>query len=243
VILVPVLDLKGGEVVHARSGRRDEYRPVRSRLCPGADAAGIAQALLRLHPFRAIYVADLDRIEGREDNDAAVAAVRAAVRSVEIWVDGGVRSASDLAALRCKGLGVPVIGSESLAVSADPRAVLDAAGPDAILSLDFLEDRFLGPSWLLAESSLWPRRLIVMELARVGARQGPDLVRLAAIVGRAGKRLVFAAGGVRDLADLGSLSKAGAAGALLATALHTGVLSAAELAEFDEGDADLARLS
>lgn len=242
MILVPVLDLKGGDVVHARSGRRDDYRPIRSRLCPGADPAWIASAILRLHPFRTVYVADLDRIEGRGDNDAAIAAVRAAAPFAEIWVDAGLRTPGDLAAFQARTIGVPVIGSESLAACDDPRAVLDAAGRDAILSLDFRDDRFLGPSWLLAHASSWPRRLIVMELARVGARDGPDSRRLATIVGQAGGRLVFAAGGVRDRADLTRLREAGAAGALVATALHTGALSAADLAHFD-GDAGLARLS
>ena len=34
--LIPVIDLKAGEVVHARRGDRDNYRPIVSPLCRGS---------------------------------------------------------------------------------------------------------------------------------------------------------------------------------------------------------------
>ena len=42
---------------------------------------------------------------------------------------------------------------------------------------------------------------------------------------------LLAGGGVRDVEDLRALQAAGAAGALVATALHRGVIGARELAE------------
>ncbi|HKI13991.1 MAG TPA: HisA/HisF-related TIM barrel protein, partial [Roseiarcus sp.] len=88
------------------------------------------------------------------------------------------------------------------------------------LSLDFRGDAFQGPEEILTEPKLWPRQIIVMSLARVGAGVGPDLARLAAIRAIAGGREIYAAGGVRDAADLRALNAAGVAGALIATALH-----------------------
>ena len=98
-----------------------------------------------------------------------------------------------------------------------------------MLSLDFRGDAFQGPSEILAEPGLWPRRVIAMTLARVGSGAGPDLTRLAAIRSVAGGRELYAAGGVRDAADLFALKRAGAAGALIATALHDGRLGRADL--------------
>ena len=89
-----------------------------------------------------------------------------------------------------------------------------------MLSLDFRGDAFQGPAEILAESALWPQRVIVMTLARVGSGAGPDLARFAAIRSIAGGRETYAAGGVRDAADLSALRAAGASGALIATALH-----------------------
>jgi phosphoribosylformimino-5-aminoimidazole carboxamide ribotide isomerase len=96
--------------------------------------------------------------------------------------------------------------------------------------LDFRGDVFQGPPELLARPDLWPPRIIVMTLARVGGGAGPDLERLAAIRRAAGPRDVLAAGGVRDRADLDALQAAGAAGALVASALHDGRITGADLA-------------
>ncbi len=71
-----------------------------------------------------------------------------------------------------------------------------------------------------------------MTLARVGAGQGPDYERLAGIIARAGGRRVHAAGGVRDAGDLHRLAEMGVAGVLLASALHDGRLSRADIAAF-----------
>ena len=98
-----------------------------------------------------------------------------------------------------------------------------------MLSLDFRGDDFLGPAELLTEASLWPRRLIVMTLARVGSGAGPDLERLASVAARAGDRAIFAAGGVRGADDVAALAKAGIAGALVSTALHDGRLAPVDL--------------
>ena len=67
-----------------------------------------------------------------------------------------------------------------------------------MLSLDFRGDAFQGPQEILTDPALWPRRVIVMTLARVGSGAGPDLARLAAIGSIAGGREIYAAGGVRD---------------------------------------------
>ena len=68
-----------------------------------------------------------------------------------------------------------------------------------------------------------------MTLARVGGAAGPDTDRVAGIVARAQGRAVVGAGGVRNKADLSALENAGAAAVLVATALHTGALTAVDL--------------
>src|SRR6202042_519163 len=89
-----------------------------------------------------------------------------------------------------------------------------------VLSLDFRGDVFQGPQDILAEPALWPQRVIVMTLARVGSGAGPDLGRLGSIRSIAHGREIYAAGGVRNANDLRTLKGAGVAGALIATALH-----------------------
>ena len=89
-----------------------------------------------------------------------------------------------------------------------------------VRSLDFRGDMFQGPREILTEPALWPRRIIVMTLGRVGSGAGPDVARLAEIRAIASGCEIYAAGGVRDAADLSALKAARASGALIATALH-----------------------
>jgi phosphoribosylformimino-5-aminoimidazole carboxamide ribotide isomerase len=225
--VIPVIDVRHGVAVHARQGQRDRYKPVETPLARGSDPVAVARGFLALFPFRSIYAADLDGIEGRGRHEGVAARLTALLPGVEFWIDGGI--SGDAAAARAGAL-LPVIGSESLAdddlerLRKEPRSCF-------ALSLDFRGDNFVGPQALLDDAALWPERVIVMTLARVGAGEGPDLQRVAAIVARAGARRVYAAGGVRHLADLKALRGAGAAGALVATALHAGTITAGDLIE------------
>jgi phosphoribosylformimino-5-aminoimidazole carboxamide ribotide isomerase len=54
--------------------------------------------------------------------------------------------------------------------------------------------------------------------------------RLIGIKSRVANRRVYAAGGVRDANDLASLAQAGITGALVATSLHNGKLTGAQIA-------------
>jgi phosphoribosylformimino-5-aminoimidazole carboxamide ribotide isomerase len=81
-------------------------------------------------------------------------------------------------------------------------------------------------------TDVWPADVIVMTLTRVGADAGPDIALARDIAARAGLgRRVFAAGGVRNVDDLKRLADAGIAGALVATALHTGQIKTGDLEE------------
>jgi phosphoribosylformimino-5-aminoimidazole carboxamide ribotide isomerase len=213
---IPVIDLMGGEVVRARMGERSAYRPLESPLSPSSDPIAVVSGLIAVYPFPILYVADLDAIEGKGDNLSALRRLRSNFPALEMWIDNGAADEAALEALA--GLGAPVIGSESqrdgalVARHRDSRRV--------VLSLDFRGEAFQGPPGILAEPALWPRRVIVMTLARVGAGAGPDLERLGAIRSIAQNCEIYAAGGVRDATDLKALKAAGASGALIATALH-----------------------
>jgi phosphoribosylformimino-5-aminoimidazole carboxamide ribotide isomerase len=208
----------GGQVVRARMGDRASYRPLASPLSPTSDAVAVVRGLLAVYPFPTLYVADLDAIQSNGDNFRALRRIRAEFPSLQMWVDNGAADPAALDALIGADLGAPVIGSES---QRDSALIAQHRGSRRIvLSLDFRGDAFQGPGEILAQPALWPRRIIVMTLVRVGSGAGPDLTRFAAIRSIAGRREIYAAGGVRDASDLSALKAAGASGALIATALH-----------------------
>ena len=251
--IVPVIDLKHGLVVRARMGDRASYAPIETPLSPSPEPLAIAAGLLALHPFRKLYIADLDGIEGRPRNDAAIDAIAARFPDLELWLDNGM---ADLASARAYVTAHRVrlvIGSESQQDASLPRALgspkstattaagaIIAAGPvpsgtrGAILSIDFRGESFIGPPALRDDPATWPDDVIAMTLARVGSGAGPDFETLSGLRDRARAVgcpvRIWAAGGVRDLADMARLAAEGISGALVATALHDGRLDKAALA-------------
>ena len=224
--VVPVIDLKGGEVVHARGGQREAYRPIETPLSRSSRPADVVAGLLRLFPFRRVYVADLDAIERVGDHSAILTELAAEWPALEFWVDNGAADASAAADWLGRHAGCLVIGSKS---QGSAELLRSLPGARVVLSLDFRGDVFQGPTEILNETELWPSRVIAMTLARVGSAAGPDVSRIGTIARRAAGRQVYAAGGVRNGQDLRLAEAAGAAGALVATALHSLALTAEDL--------------
>lgn len=229
--VIPVLDVARGQVVRARAGKRESYAPLVTPFARTSQPADVALGLARLHSFRKYYIADLDGIEGRGRNVHLVPTLSQVMRRVELWVDAGTGSRGAARAVLAAPVTTLVIGSESLETVGELVEMQREAQHRTVLSLDFRGDDFMGPHHLLDDASCWPERVIVMTLERIGGNSGPDIARLKSIIEMAGKRRVFAAGGVRDRGDLEALRDAGAAGVLLASALHDKKITADDLNE------------
>lgn len=228
--IIPVVDLLGGQAVHARAGQRDRYAPLSSHLCPSSEPLEVVRGYLAVTRFQTLYIADLDAIGKRGDNGAIVRQIRAAFPELELWVDRGLAAEADCRAWLAQDQGRLVLGSESLGT---PQVVERLSGaPEGagfVLSLDFQGDRFLGPVALLDRPEIWPADIIVMTLARVGMAQGPDFSRLKAVARLAEGRRIHAAGGVRGAEDLERLATLGVSGVLMASALHDGRVGRREI--------------
>lgn len=217
--VIPVIDLRGGLVVRARAGMRDAYAPIVTPLASTAFPADVASGMLAACPSDILYVADLDAIvDGAPPDRASLAAIRAACPGVTLWVDAGFWELAGVTRFLDSGFGRPVLGSESQRDAGLVRAL----GDRAVLSLDTRADERLGPADLHEDAALWPRDIIVMTLGRIGVNAGPDVAAIQAAKARGLDVRVFAAGGVRGAGDLEILSQAGASGALVATAIHSG---------------------
>ena len=219
-----------GVVVHARGGERNAYRPIRTPLADGCRPEAVLAGLLRLHPFRTVYIADLDAIQGRGDQAEAIGELHRRFPELRFWVDAGFAEPERCRRFLAGGRGDLVLGSESQ----NDAALLVELGLDArvVLSLDSRGEQTLDPARLASRPELWPERVVAMTLGSVGGRAGPDLDRLAQVRALAPDRRIYAAGGVRGAQDLAALARLGAAGVLVASALHDGRLGSADLARF-----------
>jgi HisA/HisF family protein len=229
--IIPVLDLKHGKVVRARAGDRSNYQPIVTPLSPTSEAVDVLRGLRGLAPFSTVYVADLDAITGAGGHGTVLRALAATTPDVEFWLDGGFATARAARSALPAGI-TPVFGSESLASVDELVAANQLGAGKLVLSLDYRGGGFLGPIEIECRLELWPPRIILMTLDRVGTGAGPDFDALAALVQRAHGRAVFAAGGVRGEDDLARLRGIGVAGVLVATALHDGRLSTTAIARF-----------
>ncbi|NEV63637.1 HisA/HisF-related TIM barrel protein [Thiorhodococcus minor] len=226
--LIPVIDLKGGQVVAAKRGHRRHYAPLRSPLCSSSGLREVVDALLGRYPFDSLYIADLDAIEGGAGHLSRIASLSVQFPDLTLWLDAGVTHIDAIS-----GVARPVIGTESLS-SPDQLGQLLGGHPDALLSLDYRDERFVGPAGLDARPELWPGSVILMTLARVGSASGPDTERLAELRRIIPEHRIYAAGGVRGPEDLAALRDLGVEGVLVATALHQGRLTASDMAPFCE---------
>ena len=231
--IIPVIDLMGGQVVHARRGERSRYRPLVSKLCRSSQPEVVVAALRNLHPFHTLYIADLDAIHATGDNLKTILRINQLFTDLQIWLDNGIRSAADLN--RCLDLGFahPVIGSETLQeVELLQTLKVTLSDHQSILSLDYLGEHFLGPIQLQTASDLWPRKVILMTLSRVGSHRGPALAQLRKLRQLSPRTDLYAAGGIRDVDDLTRVSELGVSGVLVASGLHDGRLTPRLLAEY-----------
>jgi len=228
--LIPVIDLMQGHVVRAVRGNRQAYRPIQSRLCMSSDPVTVARILCDHCATRQLYVADLDALSGRPAQSAELRTLLQAMPGLELWLDAGFANVDTADALRRElGAGsqqvVPVFGSESLASRAELERCFTGTRPgEGVLSLDRRDGQRLDAAGCWDAPTLWPRRVIVMTLERVGAGAGPDLQTLVDVRRKSPATTLIGAGGIRDQRDLEAASGAGAAAWLVASALHDGGL-------------------
>jgi phosphoribosylformimino-5-aminoimidazole carboxamide ribotide isomerase len=236
--LIPVLDIAGGIAVHARGGDRRQYAPVRSVLTSeAANPVHLAAAYRHALGTSELYIADLDAIEGAPTSQVARELCRSESR---IWLDAGVSDPEGARLVAGLGADCVVIGLETLAWRESLEQIVRSLPSNAVaFSLDLRE----GAPIVGAESdiprdidgllewvgSLGVGRLIMLDLARVGSGEGVDLELLQLVRTRVPMAELVAGGGVRDGRDLDALAAAGCDAALVATALHEGRVSGAEV--------------
>ena len=235
--IVGVIDLMGGVVVRAVAGRREAYRPIVSPLCAGSAPLEVAEALLALG-VRELYIADLDAIAGADPSWAVLESL--ARLNVPLWVDAGVCDESRAARLVRLGVAYVVTGLESLPDPETLGLLVDRFGDRVVFSLDLRESRPLG-GWSspdpfeIAERAIrhGVRRILVLDLARVGVHGGPGTADLCArLVADHPDVEISAGGGIRGRADLEHLRTLGVAAVLVASALHDGNLRRGDIADF-----------
>jgi phosphoribosylformimino-5-aminoimidazole carboxamide ribotide isomerase len=231
--VIPVIDLKSYQVVHAMQGQRANYQAIQSVLSASSDVFSIVEGLLKLYPFRTIYMADIDAITNTGNHFEQIELLSGLYPQVNWWVDAGVSNVNARILYAPQANIRAVFGSENIHTLQDYRAMSYAYESRHVLSLDKLDDTELGAAELHNTGLYWPDDAICMTLNNVGGNAGPDIARLQALqqlnLARKKPANLFAAGGVRNMDDLLALKQLGVAGVLVASALHNCTIKSADI--------------
>jgi phosphoribosylformimino-5-aminoimidazole carboxamide ribotide isomerase len=239
--IVPVLDLKGGQIVRGIGGRRDEYRPVVSGLIDSSAPVDVAAAFRDRLGLSELYVADLDAIAGASPARETYTALHAL--GCDLWVDAGLRVSGQAEALIAAGVARVVAGLETLDGPRELARLCERYRERVVFSLDLKEGRPLDNRSAWGTASAWEVAsravergascVLVLDLARVGGGSGTGTEDLCRRLAGAYPGVEIAAGGgVRGPDDLRRLRTCGVRAVLVASALHDGRLTRTDLAEF-----------
>jgi phosphoribosylformimino-5-aminoimidazole carboxamide ribotide isomerase len=248
VRIIGVIDVLGGRAVHARAGARDRYSPVQ-HVAGSPVGLGNVQTLASLYMnalgVPEIYVADLDAILKQQPQEDVIRTL--ASLEAPLWVDAGVRSVHDAQRVIDLGATRVVVGLETLPSFDVLSEICAAIGSDRVaFSLDLREGQPIVCNGARVDDAQPPEEIanlavksgasavIVIDLARVGTGRGIDSDLLGRIHSIAPGGTLVAGGGVRHWDDLVQVAKAGCSAVLVATALHNGRITAAQISEAKE---------
>jgi phosphoribosylformimino-5-aminoimidazole carboxamide ribotide isomerase len=227
-----VIDLLNGIVVHAKKGARAQYQAVESSLTNSRYPLDIVKAFMALHPFKTLYVADLNAIQGivnvGQSHQQILEEIHQSFPDITIWIDAGINHRDNVITYKNTYTKI-VLGSESFSELSQYQTLSHALDNAHLLSLDFLPGGYAGPRDLLHNIQYWPKDIIVMTLSQVGSNAGIDYRTIRTITSNASKHHIYAAGGIRHINDLLSLKQLNVYGALVASALHNQQLSSRDL--------------
>ncbi len=225
MLILPAIDLRGGQCVRLRQG--DYARET----VFDADPAQVAQRWVE-QGATYLHLVDLDGArEGRPVNGESVKRIIAAA-DVPCQLGGGIRSEGDIEAVLSWGVDRVILGTRALK---DPIWCEDMCfrfPGKIVVGIDARDGRVAIEGWqetseytavqVAVWCSSWPvAALVYTDISRDGMMQGPNVdatVQLA----RAVAIPVIASGGVTSLEDVEALARHNLAGCIIGRALYEG---------------------
>ena len=222
-MLIPSIDLKGGQVVQLIQGER-----------PAIASDDIEAWVLKFRGFPRVQLIDLDAAMGSGTNDGIVREIAPRLRC---RVGGGIRTVARARAVLGYGAAAVIVGSslfrEGRPDLAFAEALAGAIGPERIIAaVDSRGGQVVVKGWqeaagltaVQAARALEPfcGEFLYTHVDNEGLMQGTDLDAIMA-VRRATTRRLTAAGGITTQAEIDTLDAAGI-DAVVGMAIYTGRL-------------------
>jgi phosphoribosylformimino-5-aminoimidazole carboxamide ribotide isomerase len=191
------------------------------------------------HGADALHLVDLDAALGLGSNFSTIhRLVREA--TIPVQLGGGIRSERAAREWLERGVARIVLGTLALRDPASVGRVIEAFGPErVVVALDFSQRNVVTDGWtrstpFTVEEALarfrdfGVRQFLVTAVERDGMLSGPDL-HIYARVSAVPEVRIFASGGIRTIADVLALKRAGASGVVIGKALYEGWVTLPEI--------------
>jgi phosphoribosylformimino-5-aminoimidazole carboxamide ribotide isomerase len=226
VLILPAIDLRGGQCVRLRQG---DYK---QETVFGDDPAAMARRWVE-QGAKYLHLVDLDGARaGRPVNGDSVRRIVAAA-GVPCQLGGGLRCEADLAEALGWGVQRVILGTRALQDPAWCGAMCAKFPGKVMLGIDARAGRVATDGWLndsttsaldlARHCAAWPLAgIIYTDIARDGMRAGPNVEATAELARAVHGVAVIASGGVTTLDDIASLSRADLAGCIVGRALYEG---------------------
>jgi len=243
MLLIPAIDLRGGQCVRLLQGRFD------AETVYASDPLEVLERYLAFGARR-IHVVDLDGArDGSQGNRAAIGRIVGRAGREAVQVGGGIRTRQVAEELFDLGVARVVVGSVAVTEPDEVASWLREFGPErVVLAFDVrLDDggtpRLATHGWeRQTQTSLWDaverylpaglRHVLCTDVARDGALSGPNVELYRQCTRRFPNVAWQASGGVSEAADLDALATTGADSVISGRALLEGRLNAEELTPF-----------
>jgi phosphoribosylformimino-5-aminoimidazole carboxamide ribotide isomerase len=231
VLILPAIDLRGGQCVRLRQG---DYA---QETVFGDDPAAMACRWVN-QGATFLHLVDLDGArEGRPINGDSVRRITAA-SGVPCQLGGGMRHEDHIAAALEWGVARVILGSKALSDPAWCEAMCRRFPGRIVLGIDAKNGRVATEGWIhesavsaidLAQTcASWPlAALVYTDIHRDGMLAGPNVEATAALARAVPGVPVIASGGVTTLGDIERLARAGLPGCIVGRALYEGRLDLA----------------
>ncbi len=236
-IILPAVDLKGGQCVRLRQGRAEDSTVY------GSDPAAQAREWAR-KGARWLHVVDLDgAFQGHPVHQQVIGEmVRAA--NIPVECGGGLRRDADIDVLLECGVSRAILGTRALEHVEELAALVRRYGDRLAVGIDAREGFVQVKGWTetshttavdLAQraAAAGVKTIIYTDTATDGMLRGPNYIGLARLCDTVGPACrVIASGGITtadDITRLRALNKVNLEGAIVGKALYEGRTSMAEL--------------
>ncbi|MFX1328674.1 MAG: HisA/HisF-related TIM barrel protein [Promethearchaeota archaeon] len=239
--IIPVIDILNSKAVHAISGERDKYQPLKSYLFQTANPVDIIRILNKKFLFKEFYIADLDSILYKIPNFQILKDI-ANLSNINIILDAGIVNLEDIFYFSRQNIKNIILGLETIKSLKVINQSMQILGQNnIIISIDMYNGEILSRSKEIKNQdplkliknieSFGIKNIILLDLSRVGQKIG-GIPSLYLDILRNFNGNVFVGGGIKNYKDILDYKEKGFSGVLIATALYDGTINLEKLSNF-----------